>query len=413
MVATIDNINRNPFSDSLDRITQTITNLSETEQHVNEELQWYHSTDPEELREKRRTNIAEAKRQNMDRDEADEELASNQEELDRLAPYIKTFFDPRNWFEQKQRQLRKDRKKLTKFRKNKKSLQRDIDKRLLDIHIKIESIEAKILRYDSFDLECHQSELRDLQQQIASNRDEAQRIVNRKKHFDEVMKPLVSEMRSLSSRRRTAESKKQQAEDLESQLSSAENSYERAMIHEQCEEAFGSGSPIKVIRQQQIDIRQIDRDYRKTEERAGKIARKASRTIAAIVIDGNNLCYDGEGFIGLSALETLVPILSHEYSVIIVFDSAIRRMLKTNDRGIQKSFADDIQVHVVAADSMADETVLDLAAKNDDTYILSNDRFGDYNEKEVVRAGRIIRHEIVGGKVFVHDLNVRCDYQGS
>jgi rRNA-processing protein FCF1 len=183
------------------------------------------------------------------------------------------------------------------------------------------------------------------------------------------------------------------------------------MIHEKCEELFGIGRPLRVISQQQKDIRQIKRDYQKLEKRVAEVASKASRTIDVIVIDGNNLCYDDVGFIGLSALETLVPILNREHTIVIVFDSAIRRMLKTNDRGLQKSLGDDIQVHVVASGSVADETVLDLAAKNDHTYILSNDRFGDYNDKEVVRAGRIIRHEIVGGQVFVHDLNARCNYR--
>jgi hypothetical protein len=402
---------RKSLSDSLNRIDLTITKLTETEEGANKELQWYHSTDSEQLREERSTDIAEAKRQRMDRDEVDEELASNQEELNCLAPHIATLFDPRNWFEKEQRQLRKDRKKLTKFRKNKRSLQRDIDKRRLDIHTKIESIEATILRYDSFDLESHQSELRDLQQQIASNRDEAQRIVKRIKHFDQVMDPLIEELHSLSSRQETAQLKIQQADDLEAQLSSAENSYERLMIHEKCEELFGIGRPLRVISQQQKDIRQIKRDYQKLEKRVAEVASKASRTIDVIVIDGNNLCYDDVGFIGLSALETLVPILNREHTIVIVFDSAIRRMLKTNDRGLQKSLGDDIQVHVVASGSVADETVLDLAAKNDHTYILSNDRFGDYNDKEVVRAGRIIRHEIVGGQVFVHDLNARCNYR--
>jgi hypothetical protein len=59
---------------------------------------------------------------------------------------------------------------------------------------------------------------------------------------------------------------------------------------------------------------------------------------------------------------------------------------------------------------MADETILDLAGMNDRAYVISNDRFGDFNEKLVVRHGRLIRHEIVGGNVFIHDLQLRVKF---
>jgi hypothetical protein len=41
---------------------------------------------------------------------------------------------------------------------------------------------------------------------------------------------------------------------------------------------------------------------------------------------------------------------------------------------------------------------------------MANDRFGDFNEKSVVKDGRIIRHEIVNGNVSAHDLQIRAAY---
>jgi hypothetical protein len=64
-----------------------------------------------------------------------------------------------------------------------------------------------------------------------------------------------------------------------------------------------------------------------------------------------------------------------------------------------------------AAGHKADETVLDLVNKNDKAYVLSNDRFGDFNAKHAVRCGRIIRHEIVNGNIFVHDLQIKVAYR--
>lgn len=140
------------------------------------------------------------------------------------------------------------------------------------------------------------------------------------------------------------------------------------------------------------------------------IGQTAARKIDTIVIDDNNLCYEGSDFIGLSAIETLVPLLSRTCSVIVVFDSAIRKLLNTDDSGIQKRLGSHAKVHIVASGRLADETVLDLASANELTYVLGNDRFGDFNEKSVVKDGRLIQHEIVNGNVFVHDLQIRAAY---
>lgn len=130
-----------------------------------------------------------------------------------------------------------------------------------------------------------------------------------------------------------------------------------------------------------------------------------------MVIDGNNLCYEGNRFIGLAAVEALVPLLSRMCAVVVVFDSAIRRLLNTDDSSLQRRLASYAKVHVVASRRMADETVLDLANGSEFTYVLSNDRFGDFNEKSAVKGGRVIRHEIVNGNAFVHDLQLRAAYQ--
>jgi len=102
----------------------------------------------------------------------------------------------------------------------------------------------------------------------------------------------------------------------------------------------------------------------------------------------------------------MVPLISRSHSVIVVFDSAIRRLLKANDSEIQKRLGNHAKVHIVASRQLADETVLDLACMDELTYVLSNDRFGDFNEKSVVKNDRLIRHEIVNQNIFVHDLQL-------
>jgi rRNA-processing protein FCF1 len=191
---------------------------------------------------------------------------------------------------------------------------------------------------------------------------------------------------------------------------SAGNSYERALIHEECERSFGTGSPRKVISERQRQIRQLERDYEKAQRRAQAVAQTAARRIDTVIIDGNNLCYEASRFIGLVAIEALLPSLCRMCEVVVIFDSAIRRLMNTDDSSLQRRFSVHAKVHVVASRRQADETVLDLASTSEFSYVLSNDRFSDFNDKPVVRWGRIIRHEIVNGNVFVHDLHLRETY---
>jgi rRNA-processing protein FCF1 len=145
------------------------------------------------------------------------------------------------------------------------------------------------------------------------------------------------------------------------------------------------------------------------EDRLISISKRASRTIKSLVIDGNNLCYQQQNFIGLVALHAVAKNLSRSYPVLIVFDATIRKWLAMNDRDIAASFGDAVKVHVVATKQKADETLLD-SAMDSTTYVISNDRFVDYPDKSAVRDQRVIRHEILNGKVFVHDLGVVENY---
>jgi len=100
------------------------------------------------------------------------------------------------------------------------------------------------------------------------------------------------------------------------------------------------------------------------------------------------------------------------YDVIVVFDPTIRSLLQANDSLIKSQFNNDIKVHIVTSKRQADESILDIASNDDLCYVLSNDRFGEYKDKEVVMNNRLIQHEIVDQRVMIHDLkiNALCDY---
>ncbi|MDW8223864.1 MAG: hypothetical protein RMJ82_13035, partial [Gemmatales bacterium] len=157
--------------------------------------------------------------------------------------------------------------------------------------------------------------------------------------------------------------------------------------------------------------RVLERDLQKLHQRAAEIARRVSRSIEKIVLDGNNLCFEGNCFIGLAALKAVVPVLAKDYELYLVFDASIRARLKTGDSKIRGEFERYAEVHVVPSRCVADETILELAGEEESTYILSNDRYADFPDKPAVRQGRIITHQIVAGKVFIPDLDISVAYR--
>jgi hypothetical protein len=281
---------------------------------------------------------------------------------------------------------------------------------LQDVIAWITKSKATLQRHASFALHERESDISIINLNIERKKEDLHIVAVRCRRVDELLAPLIQEMQTLDSRKRKAKADLEAAEDLDNQLSSAENSYERAVLHEECEGLFGVGSPRKIIGDRQREVRKLERDYEKAKRRVEDIALKASRRIDTVVIDGNNLCYEGNLFIGLSAIEALLPSLSRVCMVVVVFDAAIRRLLGCDDSAIQKRLGDCAKVHVVASRRMADETVLDLASTSEFTYVLSNDRFGDFNEKSAIKNGQILRHEIVNGSIFIHDLQLRAAY---
>ena len=220
----------------------------------------------------------------------------------------------------------------------------------------------------------------------------------------QLMRPLA-ELNKLTLRKSEIEIEIAMAEDFERKLSAAPNGYERKKIHESCEARFGESKPAKFISKKRVEMESVKRNIQKLHKRIVVEIKRATRTIKMIVIDGNNLCYQQQNFIGLAALQVVAKRLAVEFSVVIVFDASIRSLLKLFDRDISARFGDGVKVHVVSSRRQADETVLDVAAENGN-YVISNDRFGDYADKAAVSEERIIRHEILTGQILIHDLDV-------
>lgn len=288
--------------------------------------------------------------------------------------------------------------------------EKDVLASLNEANAEVDRLQAQLKKYRTYDPLQAQSAISALTSQVQMWRDELEPILPLKARLDEELRYPLSEERVVRERVSTLQRTMREADSFDKALSVAPSSYDKAMIHEKCKSALGEGSPGKVRRACQNQLDSAERDLKKIQVRLQKIHDKAVRVIKRVVIDGNNLCYEGRKFIGLSALVAAANKLIGKHDVLVVFDSDIRGLLKIQERAIASQFPDGVQVHVVASKAKADEMVLD-SAEDDKNYVVSNDRFVEYPEKSAVRANRLIRHEILNGTIRIYDLDVSEEYE--
>ncbi len=279
----------NPFSKRLDSITDSIGRLVTREEDLVRDLQWYNTTDRKILGEELQEKRAKAESLILSLEKKEAEIAANQRDIDTLSSSLGSPFNPRNWIDNDQRELRRRRRWLKSVDKKRIAEWQEIEKSQQSTHKDIESIKANIQRYDSFDPECRQGELQALQDQIASKKKKAEQIADQKARIDHALEPLNHELKVLESRRETAELNRCRAKDLVDQLSTARNPYERAKIHEQCEDEFGQDSPRQVAKIYENEAGQLDQELRKVEKRAREIVERTSRKIERTYKEGGSL----------------------------------------------------------------------------------------------------------------------------
>lgn len=224
------------------------------------------------------------------------------------------------------------------------------------------------------------------------------------------IRPHTQELDRLKSELATLNADIARANRFEQELSSAANSYERKMIHNACEEAFGKGKPKEVISDRRGKIRSLDNNIPKLERRIREELEKLERTIGHLLIDGNNACYEGQSFIGLRAISALVRGLGGRFKTTVVFDASIRAMLKTDTQGIERALGTSVNTHVAPTKSAADEYLLKLADQDNSAFILSNDRFAEYHDYAAVKSGRLFRFLIADGRLMANDIDVSVNF---
>ncbi|MBU2731407.1 coiled-coil domain-containing protein [Acidithiobacillus ferridurans] len=314
----------NPFDEQLESAETRASELRSSLKSISNEIYWYESTELKVLADSRDEFQSQLDIQSQVCTILKRKIGQVEESINKLSGSVSSLWNPKNWFDSQQRELRgsvsAEKTSLKTLRKTASTAQGHLQ----DLEHQMRTKNEEIEKYKSFDYDAKCKERMILANQLSQQKRVVERIADRRQKVDAALTPIVKQIREAEQNKCEADSVILQARRFDKELSNADNSYERAMVHQKCEENFGTGNPKKVISQKESEIRRLDRDLEKLRKRAKTVADNAARNINKLIIDGNNLCYQGDMFIGLSALVSLVPILAKDYEVVLVFDASIR-----------------------------------------------------------------------------------------
>jgi hypothetical protein len=278
-------------------------------------------------------------------------------------------------------------------------------------HQNLAIVERELRKYNGYDSLSQEAKIIAFKLELGSLATRQQEVSQQRDDLNVQLRAPLMELENLTSQRDSVAAEIRRAQSMDDELSRAANGYERALIHEKSKQNLGDTSPrkIKVAKERELDG--IDRNIKKLQIRLEAIAEKSSRVIRRLVIDGNNMCYlqNPRKFLGLSALRPLANALAEKYEVLVVFDASIRDQLRKGDRQIADCFTNRVRVHIVATGQKADESLLKIACEQYD-WVISGDRFAEYPEMPTVKSKRLIRHEILEGRVLINDLEINICY---
>lgn len=264
----------------------------------------------------------------------------------------------------------------------------------------------RLSEHENFDLEKAESRRSSLELEI--ERINADHVVAGAElaRIETKIRPHTQEYDRLKSEAAALNADISAANRIDQKLDAAANGYERKLLHDECQAKFGTGKPREVIKDRTGQLRRLENNIPKLERRIRDELQKLHRSIKHLLIDGNNVCYEGQSFIGLRGISALLMSLGDRYKTTVVFDASIRAMLKTDSQGIERTLGPSVSTHVAPTKTAADEYLLKLAENDENAFILSNDRYAEYHDYDAVKSGRLLRFLIADGKLMANDLDV-------
>lgn len=400
----------NPFTKDMEALQRQYRETGSEQAHWKAELAWFQGFSFDNAAANlKQVRCLESEAQ-VRLGEAQRSVRGLEASIERLKPRTDLGINPRHWFSS-ERAIAK--RQLSTVRQELKVHQSRADKARIELS-KVAELgrngQEHIAKARTFDPLLAQSAIAALQKNLDRIEPELASLRQRSNDLDALLREPLENLQLQEAARAQIMEQISRAEAFDMELTNADNGREKHQIHARCEEELGISKPGIVLSKCRGTLRGMDENIRKLRGRIERLIRFAVLDIRHIVIDGNNLCYEGRHFLGLAALEALIPLLAKKHRITVIFDASIRHKMGLGDRDIEGRFPKAERVHIVASKRTADETVLSEANSDPHTLVLSNDRFAEYPEKSAVKEKRILRHEIVGRNAYIHDLQLETTF---
>lgn len=343
------------------------------------------------------------------REAVDGRVRFNREELAGLPVLNK--FNPLNWWSAESKLIRSEKLRLNEAFGRLNDEKEELIKQDRSLEAGRVHVSGLMKKYRGFDLGRTRSQIASLEEQIKDKDGELRKARRVMERIDHHIRRPSAELGKYQAELAKFEWELEKAKGYERRLNRAANSYERAKIHEECEMELGSGQPRSIISRSERNMAKTQRAIVKTEDRIRSLIRRHSREMESIIIDGSNLCYAGRSFISLGILEGLVQKIKDDFKVMVFFDAGIHGKLQMSTDEIKNKLS-GVEVNFATRNHEADESIVKLASHNPTCFILSGDRFTDYGEYSVIKDERLIKPEIIGSQLLIHDLGIDLSFEG-
>ena len=381
-------------------LEREIININANSQTLRADLDWFERFELES----NHTRLAQVQRETLAAREqlarVEQSIKACRAELNSAKGVAEAGWSPLHWFSTErrvaERQVSTLQKRLSQF----KSQQEGLVSGLGESQREELRLSANSQRYQGFDSLQANATITQLEHDVQRLQGVADEVRKASAHWEAVAGEVYRNWKTTHDQLRATEQDIIDAECFINQLDNAQSSFDKKMVHDDCEDRFGAGqrSPDRVLKDRQFHQRKLKREEEKRMRRLRDTIRLLENEIRALVIDGNNLCYLNEAggkrrFIGLAVLKALVPHLAATYGVTLVFDPGIRCQLDMSDNALQAMFP-QVRVLVMPPTLTADHPVLAAAEFDVETYVISNDHYSDYPDMAAVREERVL-HAVV------------------
>ena len=381
-------------------LEREIININANSQTLRADLDWFERFELES----NHTRLAQVQRETLAAREqlarVEQSIKACRAELNSAKGVAEAGWSPLHWFSTErrvaERQVSTLQKRLSQF----KSQQEGLVSGLGESQREELRLNANSQRYQGFDSLQANATITQLEHDVQRLQGVADEVRKASAHWEAVAGEVYRNWKTTHDQLRATEQDIIDAECFINQLDNAQSSFDKRMVHDDCEDRFGAGqrSPDRVLKDRQFHQRKLKREEEKRMRRLRDTIRLLENEIRALVIDGNNLCYLNEAggkrrFIGLAVLKALVPHLAATYGVTLVFDPGIRCQLDMSDNALQAMFP-QVRVLVMPPTLTADHPVLAAAEFDVETYVISNDHYSDYPDMAAVREERVL-HAVV------------------